>query len=260
MGLRLLSGAWWGPQERDVAVVSRETAVRYFGGVENAVGRSISYQSGQAHLGARVVGVSSDVLFMDFSRPAVRIWVAMEQPPRRVTYLVRASGDAANLTGDVRAAIATAAPSIPIEGMETYAQGFARARSSDDVIIAVLAGFAAIALLLASAGLFGVISYTAAQRTAEFGTRIALGATAWDVIRLVSRQSVKLMAIGLGIGLAGGVAVGSAMGRMLNGLSPADPLSLAVVSGLLIAIALIATAIPARRASRIDPVVALRAD
>ena len=260
MGLRLLSGAWWDSQDRDVAVVSRETAVRYFGGVEQAVGRSVSYQSGQAHRSARIVGVSSDVLYMDFTRPAVRIWVPMEQPPRRVTYLLRASGDAAGLSSDVRRAIATVAPSIPIEGMETYAQGFARARSSDDVISAVLGGFAGVALLLASAGLFGVISYTAAQRTAEFGTRMALGASAWDVIRLVSRQSLKFISIGLAIGLTGGVAVGSAMRSMLNGLSPADPLTLAVVSGLLIAIALIATAIPAWRASRIDPVIALRAD
>ncbi len=260
MGLRLLSGAWWEAQDTGVGVISRETAVRYFGGVEHAVGRSVSYQVGDAHRSARVIGVSSDVLFMDFTRPAVRIWVPMERPPRRVTYLVRASGDAAALSSDVRAAIASVAPSIPIEGMETYEQGFARARSSDDVIVAVLSGFAGVALLLASAGLFGVISYTATQRTAEFGTRMALGASAWDVITLVSRQSLTLMAIGLAIGLAGGIGVGSAMGKMLNGLSPADPVSIAVVSGLLIAIALVATAIPALRASRIDPVIALRAD
>jgi predicted permease len=260
MGLRLLKGAWWGSQDKDVAVVSLETATRYFGGVDAAVGRTVSYQSGAITRRARVVGVSNDVLFMDFSRPAVRIWVAMEQPPRRVTYLVRSSGDAAGLSSDVRAAIAATAPSIPIEGMETYTQGFARARSSDDVIVAMLAAFAGTALLLASAGLFGVISYTAAQRTAEFGTRIALGASAWDVIRLVSSQSLKLIAIGLAIGLTGGAAVGSAMGKLLNGLSPADPLTLALVSGLLISIALVATALPAWRASRIDPVIALRSE
>jgi ABC-type antimicrobial peptide transport system permease subunit len=144
--------------------------------------------------------------------------------------------------------------------METFAQGVARARSSDDVIIAVLVGFAAVALLLASAGLFGVVSYTAAQRTAEFGTRMALGASAWDVIRLVSAQSLKLLTLGLAIGLAAGVGVGSTMGSLLNGLSPADPASVLVVTALLSAIALMATAIPALRAARVDPVIALRAD
>jgi putative ABC transport system permease protein len=260
MGLRLLTGAWWGASDTDVAVISREMATRYFDGVDSAVGRAFSYQAGGTQRKARVIGVSSDVLSMDFSRPAVRIWTPMDQPPRRVSYLVRTVGDAAGISGPVRTTIAEVAPAIPIENMETYAQGFARARSSDDVIIAVLGGFAGVALLLASAGLFGIVSYTAAQRTAEFGTRMALGASAWDVIQLVSRQSLKLMAIGLSIGLAGGVAVGGAMGKMLNGLSPADPLSLTVVSGLLIAIALVATAIPALRASRIDPVIALRAD
>jgi len=84
------------------------------------------------------VGVSSDVLFMDFRKPGVRIWVPMDQAPRRVTYLMRASGDASALSGEVRASIAATAPSIPIENMETFAQGVTRARSSDDVIIAVL--------------------------------------------------------------------------------------------------------------------------
>jgi predicted permease len=260
LGLRLLSGAWWTSNETDAAVVSRETATRYFGGVESAVGRSFAYRLGQAQHHVRITGVSSDVLFMDFTKPGVRVWVPMAQPPRRVTYLLRTVGDAALISGAARASIAASAPAIPIEGMETYAQGFKRARSSDDIIIGVLGGFAVVALLLASAGLFGIVSYTAAQRTAEFGTRMALGASAWDVIRLVSRQSLTLMTIGLAVGLIGGIGVGGAMRGMLNGLSPADPLSLTIVSGLLIVIALIATAIPALRAARIDPVIALRAD
>jgi len=260
LGLAMLTGAWFDRQASGVAVVSMEAAVRYFGGVERAVGRSVTYQLGTTKRSARVVGVSSDVLFMDFRKPGVRIWVPMDQAPRRVTYLMRASGDASALSGEVRASIAATAPSIPIENMETFAQGVTRARSSDDVIIAVLVGFAGVALLMASAGLFGVVSYTAAQRTAEFGTRMALGASAWDVIRLVSAQSMKLLALGLAIGLAAGVGVGSTMGSLLNGLSPADPASVLVVTVLLSAIALIATAIPAMRAARVDPVIALRAE
>lgn len=260
MGLNLLRGTWWASTATDVAVVSREAAVRYFGGVDTAVGRSVSYTLGSRKHTVRVIGVSSDVLFMDFTRPAVRLWVAMEQPPRRVTYLVRSTGDAAALMSAVRSAIAATAPAIPIEGLETFAQGFARARSSDDVIIAVLGGFAVVALMLACAGLFGLVSYSAGLRTAEFGTRMALGASAWDVIRLVSGQSLWLVVIGLAIGLAGGIGVGSAMGNMLNGLSPADPTSVLLVTGILGGIASIATAIPAWRASRIDPVIALRAE
>jgi ABC-type antimicrobial peptide transport system permease subunit len=117
-----------------------------------------------------------------------------------------------------------------------------------------------IALLLATSGLFGVISYTVAQRTPEFGTRMALGASAWDVISLVARQSLALALIGLTVGLIGGVGVGFTMGSLLYGTSPADAATLAGVSVLLTLVSFVATAIPAWRASRIDPVIALRAD
>jgi putative ABC transport system permease protein len=259
LGLTLLTGEWWNRETTGVAVVSRETAIRYLGGVERAVGRQVSYQSGPNRESARVIGVSNDVE-LDFTRPPVRIWVSMDRIPRRITYVLKARTDAGGLTADVRTAIAATAPAIPIENMVTFEQGFESARQSDYVIIGMLTGFAGLALLLASAGLFGVVSYSAGQRTAEFGTRMALGATAWDVIRLVSGHSIKLLAIGLVIGLAGGVAVGRTMGSLLNGFSPADPVTLLLVSGLLMTITLVATAIPAFRASRIDPVVALRAE
>ena len=123
-----------------------------------------------------------------------------------------------------------------------------------------LTGFSLLALVLAATGLFGVISYGVAQRTAEFGTRMALGASAWDVIRLVARQSLGLVAVGLIVGLVGGVGVGFTMGSMLFGTSPADPATLSAVSLMLVAVALLATALPAWRASRIDPMVALRAE
>ncbi len=116
-----------------------------------------------------------------------------------------------------------------------------------------------VALLLATAGLFGVVSYSVSQRTPEFGTRMALGAPASAVVGLVARQSGRLLAVGLAVGLAGGVAVGFAMRGMLYGTSPADPATLAGVTVLLIIVSLIATAWPAWRASRIDPVIALRA-
>ena len=117
-----------------------------------------------------------------------------------------------------------------------------------------------VALLLATSGLFGVVSYTVAQRTAEFGTRMALGASAWDVVHLVARQSLGLAIVGLMAGLAGGIGVGFLMGNMLYGTSPMDPATLSGVAAMLAAVTLIATVFPAWRASRIDPMVALRAE
>lgn len=128
-----------------------------------------------------------------------------------------------------------------------------------NVIIAILSGFAILALVLASTGLCGVVSYTVAQRTPEFGTRMALGASAGDVAGIVARDSARLLAIGLSIGLAGGIAIGLAMKAMLFGLSPIDPLTLGSVVALLTTVTLVATALLAWQASRIDPVIALRA-
>ena len=182
-------------------------------------------------------------------------------PPstRRVTFIVEGQ-DPAALASGVRTVVASVAPSVAVENLQTLPDAFTRAEASDYVIILTLAGFAVVALLLATAGLFGVVSFSVSQRTPEFGTRMALGAPASAVVGLVARQSLVLMAVGLLLGLAGGVAVGFGMRGMLFGTSPADPLTLLSVSGVLALVTLLATALPAWQASRIDPVIALRTE
>ena len=145
---------------------------------------------------------------------------------RRLSFVVKAQTDLPALTTGVRTAVVKTAPAVPLEGIQELDEGLRIAASSDYVIIGVLAGFAILALILAATGLFGVVSYAAAQRTAEFGTRMALGASAFDVIRLVARQSLALLGIGLTIGLAGGLGVGFAMRTALFGLSPFDPITI----------------------------------
>jgi ABC-type antimicrobial peptide transport system permease subunit len=208
----------------------------------------------------RVIGVVSDVANTNRTQAApARVWTPITGETRRFSYLVRAV-DPGALAGPVRRVVAAEAPSIPIEYLQTFDAALADAASSDYVVIGMLAGFAVLALVLASTGLFGVVSYAVAQRTAEFGTRMALGASGSDVVRLVARESAVLLAIGLAIGLAGGVGVASTMGALLFGLSPADPATLAGVVALLSMVTIAATALPAWRASRIDPVVALRTE
>jgi putative ABC transport system permease protein len=258
LGVSLLTGHWWSEGTTDATVVSRETAVRYLGGVDRAVGQTIAV-SGSAPV--RVVGVSKDVLNGEMSStiPA-RMWTSLPDSTRRLTFAVKAQGDPAVLTSGIRRIAAQTAPAVPLEGLQTLEQAFRDAASSDYVIIGVLAGFAVLALILAATGLFGVVSFAAAQRTAEFGTRMALGASTFDVVRLVAHQSMRLLAFGLTIGLAGGIAVGFAMRNSLFGLSPMDPLTIGGVATLLAVVTLLATAIPAWRAGRIDPIQALRAE
>ncbi len=258
LGLKVLAGQWWSDGTTDAAVVSRETAVRYLGGVDRAVGRSVTLTGGTP---VRVVGVVNDVVSGETtSTIPPRMWTPLQPSTRRITFIVRSQGDPSALTGGIRAAVAHTAPAVPLESLQTLDEALRIAASSDYVIIGVLAGFAVIALILAATGLFGVVWYAAAQRTAEFGTRMALGASAFDVIRLVARQSIGLLGAGLGIGLVGGLAVGFAMKSSLFGLSPVDPITIGGVAALLTVVTLIATAIPAWRAARIDPIMALRAE
>jgi putative ABC transport system permease protein len=258
LGVTLLAGQWWSEGTTDAAVVSRETAVRYLGGVERAIGQTVAVTGGAP---LRVVGVSKDVVSTDITAQIPsRMWTALPDSARRLTFAVKAQGDPAQLTGGVRTAIARTAPAVPLESLQTLDAAFREAASSDYVIIGVLAGFAILALILAATGLFGVVSFAAAQRTAEFGTRMALGASALDVVALVARQSIRLLVVGLSIGLAGGIAVGFAMQSSLFGLSPMDPVTIGGVAALLTTVTLVATAFPAWRAGRIDPIAALRAE
>jgi len=260
LGVSLRAGRWWDEGTSSGAVISETTAMRYFSGVEQAIGRHFSFQAGQTRWVYQVIGVSTDVANTDRTSVApARIWIPMLPETRRLTFLIEGA-DPASMARDVRTVAASTAPAIPIENLQDFPEALRLAEASDYVIIATLGGFAIIALLLATTGLFGVISFSVSQRTPEFGTRMALGASAADVMRLVARQSMGLVAAGLLIGLAGGVGVGFMMGSLLFGTSPADPLTLAGVSTMLVAVSLAATALPAWRASRIDPVIALRAD
>jgi len=148
-------------------------------------------------------------------------------------------------------------PNVP-PVIGTFAEVSALSLQSRRFNLILLGAFAATALLLAIAGLYGVMAYSVARRTAELGTRIALGATRSNVLGLVLRQGLVTAAIGVAIGIAGAIVLTRTLQSFLFGLSPTDPLTFAAVAFLLILVALLACYIPARRASKVDPMTALR--
>jgi putative ABC transport system permease protein len=172
--------------------------------------------------------------------------------------VLRTTGDPAALAGAVRRVIAGVDPEQPISAVRTMDEILDRAVADRTQQMTLLGAFAGLALLLASIGLYGVLSYAVQQRSREIGLRIALGATARGVVAMVVGRGLALTAVGLAIGLGAAAAATRAMKTMLFGVDSFDPATFAGVSAVLCTIAALACWIPARRASRVDPIVVLR--
>ena len=265
LGVRVIDGR--ALDDRDVAasprsVVVNETLARTFFPGRSALGEQLRFGSSSAPL-FTIVGVVADVRergYRQVSKPGV--YLSFAQTPTTwalpENLLVRTAGRPEELAESVRRVIASVDPDQPI----------AAVRTMDDIVdldvadrhqqMVLLGAFAALALLLASIGLYGVLSYAVAQRSREFGLRIALGATASSVVRMVVARGLALTAAGLSIGLALAWAATRAMQNLLYGVSAADPATFAAVVALLATIAIGACYLPARRAGRVDPINALR--
>jgi ABC-type antimicrobial peptide transport system permease subunit len=165
-----------------------------------------------------------------------------------------------SLVSAVERAVHGLDPELPLNRLRTLDEVVGRSVSEPRFYALLLGAFAGVALLLAALGLFGVMSYAVAERRREIGIRVALGAHPRDVRGLVLRQALALVAAGIGIGLLGALAVSRTMASLLFELQPHDPLTLGGVASLLAVVALVASDLPARRATRVDPLVALRAD
>jgi len=172
--------------------------------------------------------------------------------------VVRTSVPPAGVAGAVRGALRGVDPNLPLFKVETMQEVIHKSLAGQRLNLWLLAIFAGIALVLSAAGLYGVISYLVAQRTREIGVRIALGAQTRDVIGLVMRQGTRLTALGIGLGLAGALAFTRVLEKLLYGVSARDPLTLGGIAALLAVVALTATWLPARRAARVDPILAIR--
>ncbi|OLE19064.1 MAG: hypothetical protein AUI36_35710 [Cyanobacteria bacterium 13_1_40CM_2_61_4] len=174
--------------------------------------------------------------------------------------VIRTPGDPAALTGSLRGVLARLDPDLPLGKITTVTEYVANSVATPRFTATLIASFATLALLLAGFGLFSVMAYSVAQRRREIGIRMALGAQAADVRSLVVSQALRLGAMGLAVGLLGALAAARVIATLLFGVSTTDPVTFGGVSAALLAVLVAAAYLPARRATRVDPMIALRTE
>ena len=247
-----------------VAVVNDAAAKRFWPNA-SALGQQIGLPgSGKRETVLTVVGVTGNVRHIALDEPArpeifLNSLQADLQWPGQVL-VVRVDGNPAALAGPVEAAIKSIDPGVPIERPIAMDEVIARSIAAPRVYTFLLALFAAIALVLAAIGLFGLVSYSVSQRTHEIGVRMALGAARQEIVRLVLAQGLLLAGGGALLGLAGALAVNRLLGGLVRGVEPGNPITLAAVTAVLLLTALLASYLPARRAALVDPTTALRSE
>ncbi|HEV2802108.1 MAG TPA: ABC transporter permease [Pyrinomonadaceae bacterium] len=263
MGIPLMRGRQFDDRDRadapGVMIIDEAFARRFFPG-EDPIGKRIDEQGSRTRKSfMTVVGVVGSVKHASLSADArPTMYLSYEQSGwLDMTLTVRASGDASNLAAAVRREVSAVDKDQPVTKISTMEETFARAVAPQRFNMMLLGIFAAVAMILATVGIYGVIAYTVSQRSREMGIRIALGATRRDILKLVVGQAMLMACVGVGLGLLGALALTRLMAGLLYGVSATDPLIFISISLLLAVVALLASYIPARRAMKVDPIVAL---
>ena len=264
MGIRLLEGRLFDSRDRPgserVVIVNEALEKRFFPG-RSAVGHQLKWGAPQSNSPwLTIIGVVGDThaAGLETEPPAQTYEPYANVAVSELNIVVRAVGDPAALANSLRTAIASVDPEIPITNLETAGAIIDRAVAPQSRETWLLGSFAALALMLAAIGLYGVVSYTVTQRIPEIGIRMALGATRTGVLKFVIARGMVLVLIGIALGLGAALALTRLMTSFLYGIAPRDEVTFFAAPALLLAVAMAANLIPARRAANVDPVIALR--
>ena len=264
MQIPLLKGRFFNNQDRantPYSIIIDESFARRFFPGEDPLGKRIDEDGSRSdHEFATIIGVVGGVKHTDVKAEArPTMYVAADQSPwESMTLVIRSSGDPSALTSALRQEVLAVDSDQPISEVATMEQLLSKAVAPQRFNMLLVGLFAALALALAAIGIYGVIAYSVTQRAQEMGLRLALGASRRDILRLVVGQAMWTSLLGVGLGIIGALGVTRVMASLLFEVSATDPLVFAGLSALLIVVALVASYIPARRATKVDPLVALR--
>jgi putative ABC transport system permease protein len=250
-------------QEKHVTVINQAFADKYLQGISPLGQKAVIYMKSNEEAEKRpseIIGVVGDVHHagLDTAPEPTVYWPHPELVMSRMTILVRTSNDPLALLSAIRNQLQQLDPELPMASVATMDQLLADSLSRSRFTMLLLGMFAVIALVLAAVGVYGLIAYSVTQRTQELGIRMALGAQRRDVFGLVLAEGTRLTLLGIAIGVLAALVLSRLLAALLFGVSATDPLTFAGVAGLLVVVALLACYIPARRATRVDPMVALR--
>jgi predicted permease len=270
LGQTLLKGRGLTENDREglqpVAVINQRLAEKYFASGE-PIGQRIvipkivlGRDAPSAPATFEIVGVVENVKNSRLSEPATpEIYLSYLQAPQAGQYLVvRSKSRPESLAAALRDALRAVDPDLPLTGVATMEDRFSQSLAGGRIVVALMTIFAFVSLAMGGAGLYGVISYSVARRTNEFAVRMALGASRREIFRLVGRSALRLLLVGGALGLALAVGAARLLGSVIFGISPYDPLTFTTVAVVLLAMVFAASYLPARRASKVDPMVALR--
>ncbi|HTG14778.1 MAG TPA: ABC transporter permease, partial [Blastocatellia bacterium] len=264
MKARLLEGREFteldGAGKPPVAMINETLARRYFPN-EDPVGKRISINYLRARKTPEIVGVVKDITQGEAGKIQPQIYVPYQQQPWLTeSLIVRAIGDPDAMKNDVQRVIWSVDKNQPVSRVDSPERALGNSLGEPRLYTTLLGVFAALALILAGVGVYGVIAYSVTQRTHEIGIRTALGAQPRDVLALVLGQAMKLIVIGVAFGIGGALALTRLLASLLFNVSATDPVTFVAVAALLMGVALLACYVPARRALKVDPMVALRCE
>jgi len=262
MGIPIVQGRDFDVHDREgsanVVIVNEELARRYFSN-QNVIGKRLQ-MGADDRPPKEIVGIVRNAKYRNLrEQPLPFIYIPLGQEYQAgMTVMVRTQGDPSALIAPLRSEMRSLNKDVPVFAVQTITERIGRQLAAERMTAVLLSIFGGVALLLAAIGVYGVMAYSVAQRNREIGIRMALGAERIDILRLIVGQGLTLVMIGTGIGLLMAFALTRVLRNQLFGISATDPLTFGAIIALMIIVGLLACYLPARKATNVDPLVALR--